>query len=158
MHDRSHAVMRLPVHLPNQQRITFKAGREEEALLAAETGHTKLESWIELNASDEKATQWLYTDISLHYVYIQGKWKKRQCGGEKIVSRLYIVSVKDEERFCLRLLLLHVHGAPSFESLRTFNNAVHPTFKEAALSRGLLESDAEWNRCLTDAFKYDMPK
>src|SRR5258705_12762773 len=32
MHDRSHAVMRLPVHLPNQQRIIFEEGNEEEAL------------------------------------------------------------------------------------------------------------------------------
>src|SRR5258705_6720645 len=35
MHDRSYAVMRLPVHLPNQQRIIFEEGNEEEALLAA---------------------------------------------------------------------------------------------------------------------------
>ncbi|GBN21875.1 hypothetical protein AVEN_157151-1 [Araneus ventricosus] len=31
MHDRSHAVMRLPVHLPNQKGVTFKDGHEEEA-------------------------------------------------------------------------------------------------------------------------------
>jgi hypothetical protein len=42
MHDRSHAVHRLPVHLSNQQRITFEEGHEEEALLAAQTGRTKL--------------------------------------------------------------------------------------------------------------------
>lgn len=38
MHDRSHAVIRLPVHLPNQQSITFLAGQEEQALQAAATG------------------------------------------------------------------------------------------------------------------------
>ena len=46
MHDRSHNVMRLPVHLPNQQSIIFEEGREEEALLAAQTGNTKLESFF----------------------------------------------------------------------------------------------------------------
>jgi len=52
MHDRSHAVMRLPVHLPNQQRITFEEGHEDEALLMAQTNKTKLEYWFELNTTD----------------------------------------------------------------------------------------------------------
>ncbi len=44
MHDWSHTVIRLPVHLPNEQIIRFGAGHEEEALLAASTGSTLLES------------------------------------------------------------------------------------------------------------------
>lgn len=67
MHDRSHTVMRLPVHLPNQQSIVFEEGNEEEALLAAQTGRTKLESWFMLNINDNCARECLYTDIPLHY-------------------------------------------------------------------------------------------
>lgn len=37
MHDRSHSIIRLPVHLPNQQTITFEEGNEQEAI-DAETG------------------------------------------------------------------------------------------------------------------------
>lgn len=73
MHDRSHAVVRLPVHLPNQQRVTFEEGYEAEALLAAHAGHTKLESWFQLNIEDASAMCLLYTDIPLHYVYTQNK-------------------------------------------------------------------------------------
>ena len=62
MHDRSHSVMRLPVHLPNQQQIVFEEGREEEALLAARIGKTKLESWFELNTNNPAAQVHLYTD------------------------------------------------------------------------------------------------
>ncbi|GBM13179.1 hypothetical protein AVEN_64382-1 [Araneus ventricosus] len=51
MHDRSHAVMRLSVHLPNQKRVTFKDGHEEEALEAARSRQTMLESWFQLNQS-----------------------------------------------------------------------------------------------------------
>jgi hypothetical protein len=158
MHDRSHAVQRLPVHLPNQQRITFEEGHEEEALLAAQTGRTKLESWFELNKTDEDARHYLYVDIPYNYVYARAVWKPRQRGGGKIVSRMYTVSFKDEERFYLRLLLLHVRGATSFESIRTCNGTVYPTFKEAASARGLLESDEEWDRCLHEASTYQMPK
>ncbi|XP_070494715.1 uncharacterized protein [Chironomus tepperi] len=78
MHDRSHAVMRLPVHLPNQQRITFEEGHEEEALLAAQTNKTKLESWFDLNVNDLEARQYLYTDIPYNYVYVCGQWQKRK--------------------------------------------------------------------------------
>ena len=71
---------------------------------------------------------------------------------------MYTVSVRDEERFYLRLLLLHVHGVQSFEELRTFKGNLYPTFKAAATVRGLLESDEEWDRCLRDAAIYQMPK
>ena len=74
------------------------------------------------------------------------------------MSRMYTVSFKEEERLYRQLLLLHVHGATKFESMRTFNGMVYPTFKEAASARGLLESDEEWDRCLNEASIYQMPK
>ncbi|GBN20108.1 hypothetical protein AVEN_30970-1 [Araneus ventricosus] len=63
MHDQSHAVMRLPVHHPNQKRVTFKDGHEEEALEAARSRQTMLESWFQLNQSDPDAQTILCTDI-----------------------------------------------------------------------------------------------
>ena len=64
MHERSHSVMRLPVHLPNQQLIFFEPGREEEALEAARSRRTKLEAWFSLNATDADAQQLHYTGIT----------------------------------------------------------------------------------------------
>ncbi|MFN9980396.1 MAG: hypothetical protein ACK53Y_10800, partial [bacterium] len=119
-------------------------------MLAASTGSTLLESWFSLNSRDPDASQWLYTEIPQHYVYAQGSWKKRQRGGDKIVSRMYTVSIKDEERFYLRMLLLHVKGATSFDSLKTVDGIMCETFKAAAELRGLLDTDDEWDRCLTD--------
>lgn len=80
MHDKSHTVMRLPIHLPGQQRITFEEGHEEEAILAAQTKFTKLEAFFKLNETDPSAHQYLYIEIPLHYVYIQNEWKHRQRG------------------------------------------------------------------------------
>ena len=157
MHDRSHAVMRLPVHLPNQQRIFFQAGHEQEALNAASTGTTKLEAWFRLNLNDENARSLLYSDIPYQYVFNRNMWQLRQRRASSIVSRMYTVGLRDEERFYLRMLLLHVPGATNFEFLKTVDNVVYSTFKEAAFHRHLLSSDDEWDRCLEESAIYHMP-
>jgi hypothetical protein len=51
------------------------------------------------------------------------------------------VSVKQVERYCLRLILINVKDATSFEHLRTVNDIVFPTFKAAAIALNLLEDD-----------------
>lgn len=79
-------------------------------------------------------------------------------GGDKIIGRMYMVSPRDEERFYLRLLLLHVRGPISYEDLRTVDDYIFPTFKMAAGARGLLESDEEWERCLADCSTYQLPR
>ncbi|GBN25998.1 hypothetical protein AVEN_80059-1 [Araneus ventricosus] len=69
MHDRFHAVMRLPVHLPNQKRVKFKDGHEEEALEAARSRQTMFESWFQLNQKDPDAQTLFNTDIPYNYVH-----------------------------------------------------------------------------------------
>jgi len=44
-----------------------------------------------------------------------------------------------------------VQGATSFESLRTVDGVICPTFHEACRKLGLLEDDNEWIQCLTEA-------
>lgn len=114
MSKRSHAVERLPVHLPSQQTVVFEEGAEERELRAAELRGTKLTKWFELNEKDIEARKYLYCEIPYHYVWKQNNWKKRQRGGNKILPRMYAVSPKDIERFCLRLLLMHTKGKFSF--------------------------------------------
>ncbi|GBN53293.1 hypothetical protein AVEN_107380-1 [Araneus ventricosus] len=115
MHDLSQAVMRLPVHLSNQKRVTFKEGHEEDALEAARSRQRMLESWFQLNQSDPDAQTLLYSDIPCNYVYDRNNWKRRKTGGNKIVARMYVVNLKEAERFYLSMLLLHVPGATSFK-------------------------------------------
>ena len=69
MHDRSHAIIRLPVHLPMQQNVYFNAGEEEQALAAAENQATKLTAWCKLNPISEEARQLLYAEVPCHYVF-----------------------------------------------------------------------------------------
>lgn len=74
-----------------------------------------------------------------------------------MLPRIYSVSPRDFERFHLRLLLLHVRGAQSFEHLRTVDGVIYETFQEAADKRNLLMNDNEWRRCLTEASAAQMP-
>lgn len=67
------------------------------------------------------------------------------------------ISPSDSERYHLRLLLLHVVEATSFEDMRTFRKVLYPSFKEAAMQRGLLMDDSEWHRCLEEACVFQMP-
>ncbi|GBL91638.1 hypothetical protein AVEN_23682-1 [Araneus ventricosus] len=148
INDRSHAVMRLPVHLPNQKRVTFKDGHEEETSEAARSRQTMFESWFQLNQSDLDAQTLLNTDIPYNYMYDRNNWKRRKRGGNKIVARMYVLNVKDAERFYLRIMLLHVLGTASFKFLRTVDNVIYDTFKQAAFHRHLLNSYEEWDHCL----------
>ena len=70
---------------------------------------------------------------------------------------MYLCSPAEGERFYLRLLLLHVKGACSFDDLKTFENIKYTSFKEAAKARLLLEDDLEWDKCLENAVDVKMP-
>ena len=121
MHRQSHTVIRLPVHLHQEQNIYFNPGEEEEALAEAEDRSTMLTAWFKLNSSSDDARHLLYTEIPQHYVFQRNKkaWVARKIGAKRIVPRMYSVSARDTERFFLRILLLHVKGATSYEYLRT---------------------------------------
>ena len=64
---------------------------------------------------------------------------------------MYFVHPKAGERYYLRMLLNIVHGATSFEDLKTVNNVFYSTFKDACEALGLLQDDKEWDDCLNEA-------
>src|SRR5436305_15304990 len=49
------------------------------------------------------------------------------------------------------MLFYAVKCPKSFRDLRTYNVIVHPTYKEACVARGLLETDDECDVCLGEA-------
>jgi hypothetical protein len=55
------------------------------------------------------------------------------------------------ERYYLRMLLMVAKGAQNFESLRTYNNVLYPSFKETCRAHGLLEDDQEWYNAFDEA-------
>ena len=67
-------------------------------------------------------------------------------------------SPREGERYFLRVLLLHVPGATSFEYLKTFNGELLPSFRDACMARRLLQDDTEWANTLEEATLTCMPK
>ena len=144
MQKQSHAIIRLQVHLPGEQSVVFTTDNVEAAAQNAASRDTTLTAWFKLNQQYQMATGILYTDIPEHYVFHERTrtWQRRQRGADRIIGRMYSVSLaSDIQRFCLRLLLLHVSGATSFEDLRTVHGITYPTFKEAAQHRGLYNDE-----------------
>ena len=66
--DRSHAVVKLACHLPDQHSLIYQEGMEEEALMRGQL-HTTLTAWFETNRLNESARSILYPDFPEHYVY-----------------------------------------------------------------------------------------
>jgi len=160
MYEQSHTIYRLSVHLPDQQRIYFRAGEEAEAVERESTTRTHLTAWFQLNSENPSVRDLLYTEIPLHFVFKdrEKKWVPRQRGGDRIIPRMYSVSPTDTEKFYLRLLLLHVPGATKFDDLKTVSGVLCSTFREACIQRHLLADDNECNEALEEASHFQMPR
>jgi ATP-dependent DNA helicase PIF1 len=158
MHHQSHAIIRLQIHLPDGQNVYFHPNAVRKAIQKAEEKRTTLTAWFELNQAQPQARQYLYSEIPEHFVFSNRKWNRRKKGGEKVIGRMYSVNIVDSERYYLRILLLHVRGADSFQYLQTVNGVEYVTFKDAAKVRGLLNDDEIWNTTLTEAGLIKMPR
>nr|XP_047141161.1 uncharacterized protein LOC124816154 [Hydra vulgaris] len=154
----SHSIIRLKVHLPENQIVYFREGEEQVALDRAAQRDTHLTAWFKLNSENEGANRYSYVDITYHFVFDDKhcKWKVRQRGGNKVIVRMYKVSPTGE-LFFLRLLLLQTKGSNSWEDLRTVNGIVLETFREACVFNGLLQDDTEWQNTLSEAVLTQMP-
>ena len=157
MHDKSHIIIRLAIHLPLQHNVYYQNGNEQEAV--DRNQRTTLIAFFKLNEEDQNAHQYLYHEIPEHYTFDKRakKWNPRRRQTAPIIGRIYQVQPSDPQRFALRLLLLHRTGVTSFEDLRTVQGHIHATFKDAARAMGLLEDDAEHRRCLQEAAVMNMP-
>ncbi|XP_053149050.1 LOW QUALITY PROTEIN: uncharacterized protein LOC128343641 [Hemicordylus capensis] len=160
MHYQSHIVHRLAVRLPDEQAVIFNPEDIGAANDRAASRETQLTAWFKLKQQDEKARHILYTDIPVYYVFDKANstWKIRQRGAEKMIGRMYSANLQtDQERYCLRLLLLHVSGATSYGNLRSMDGIEYPTFQEAAKARGLINDETVWESTLKDVAQYNMP-
>ncbi|CAN6685077.1 unnamed protein product [Malus baccata var. baccata] len=153
------SVERLQIHLPNMHQVQFRADESIINILHDEcTRKTMLTEFFTLNHVDAEARQYVYMEIPSHYRWIQAqrKWSKRM-NRNKVIGRIYAVSPAKGEKFYLRILLNHVRGPTFFTNLRTVNGVLHPTFKQAAEQRGLLERDDTLDRTFRDLTDIDLP-
>lgn len=115
MHQKSHSVMRLTVHLPNEQYIYFHNDNAAEVLPRTELKNSKLIAWFRLNSGPATKNPHIYPETPFYYSFDNKKlmWKKSVIL-IKIVRRMYNVSPNESEKYHLLLLLLHVVGSMNF--------------------------------------------
>ena len=157
LHEQSHSIYRLAIHLPNQQPVYFTEGNHQAAAEEAGTKDTMLTAYFKWNA--EHHTPYLYVEFPYHFVWNSNgcKWTVRKQRGNKVLPRVYSVSPIDSEKYCLRIILHHVPGATGFEFLRTVDGQTVDSFKEACIRRQLLLDDREWDNAMREASQFQMP-
>ena len=147
----------MAVHEENLQMVTFNEENPQQAV--SNPKDTTLLAWFSLNQKDHNARQFKYHEIPEHYVWNPGqhKWTKRK--KMRCIGCMYTTNPAQGERHYLCLLLHHVPGAMSFTDLKiSSDGTIQRTYKEAAMKLGLLESDDEWDQCLSEAVVFFMPK
>lgn len=156
MHQESPNVVRLQVHMPNGQSVTFEPDDDLQDVLDAQS-KTQLTEYFALNSSANpvvrnQAREMVYQEIPTWFSWVkkEKRWNMRRLKTATI-GRMVFIPPGAGESFFLRLLLCSVEGATSFEALRRFNDQLYPTFQECCRARGLLEDDREWEQCLTEA-------
>jgi len=153
MHDHYPPVVRLQLHLPNQQTVLFNPqDMNSEQFLQQEDMHkTNLTEFIVACQTHAEARSLTYPEMPRHFVWNKGnkEWTLRKKG--KAIGRVYFAGPAAGERYYLRMLLHTVKGPTSWEHLRTVNGIVHDSFKAACSALGLLETDEEYHKCLQEA-------
>ncbi|CAH9141764.1 unnamed protein product [Cuscuta epithymum] len=142
---REPSVERLTFHLPNEQHVIFDEGDSlQEVLDAQAQKKTKFLAWMDANAKYPDARGLTYAQFPSKFVWKQPghEWVHRKRGNT--VGRLHFVPPATGELYYLRTLLNHVTGPKSFVEIRTIDNIVYPTFKDACNALGLLGDDKEY--------------
>ena len=161
MHDRSHAVIRLQVHLRSlDAEDLMDVPMEEVAIPANNIGITTLTRFFMMNQDPNSPTRTLlYTEMPFFYTW-EGRtkmWNHRQQGGDKIVVRMYNVNPAACEKFATRMLLATVRGPQSFEDLYTVNGVLHPTAIAAAQALNLIRNDDVYIQTFNELVQKGMP-
>ncbi|KAJ9561459.1 hypothetical protein OSB04_006619 [Centaurea solstitialis] len=145
------SVIPLQIHLLNQQLVRFSENDVMEDVVDRERQKRTMLT------VDRTAINNLYKDFPNQYTWNNSsrQWNPRIKGTMK-GQLVFVISAKGE-RFYLRLLLSLITGPTSFEDLCTVNGMLHPTFRKAALERGLIEDDNSRSQCLVEASVFQFP-
>ncbi|XP_078280432.1 uncharacterized protein LOC144607444 [Rhinoraja longicauda] len=165
-HERHPPVIRLQVHLPEEQRVVITADAVQR-VRNDDFARTTLTAFMELCSRDQFARTLYYADVPRFYTWNNKKWQRRKVGKivedfpgffeVNVLGRVYTVSPRCGDLYYLRLLLHHVKGPVSFDSLRTHDGHILSSFKDVCIERGLLQDDDHWRQTMEDAEKTKLP-
>ncbi|CAN0898461.1 ATP-dependent DNA helicase PIF1 [Linum grandiflorum] len=157
IHERSPAVFRLCVHLPNEHTVAYPEHQSVPSIINRPgVEKTMLTEWFTLNRSSPSARKYLYSEITHAYVWDKdySLWTPRKKGF--VIGRIASVPPRTDV-FYLRLLLTKIPGPLSFGDLRTVNGVLCRDYQEACQMLGLLANDDEWNAVMAEVSQWGMP-
>lgn len=79
MHDKSHIVYRLVLHLPCERQVYYRERNQKRAAVLTEERDTHLTASLKLDQLDENAQKFHYCTIPEHYVFSKQTTKKTLC-------------------------------------------------------------------------------
>jgi len=116
------SVERLPVHLPNENFITYRAKANMSRVLSQEfLRRTMLTQWFVANQTHSQSRELTYCDFPSKWRWEETSrtWERR-CHNIGKIGRIHYVHPSAGDQYFLRMLLLVVRGATSYEELRSF--------------------------------------
>ena len=113
LHDETPNIVRLQVHLPNEQNLVWNANTDslEKVLDQAQTKDSTLTAWFKANTQYPEAQELLYQEAPSMFSFdpTHHVWKPRT-RSTPAIGRMYHASPSQGERFYLRLLLTVCKG------------------------------------------------
>ncbi|MCH79884.1 ATP-dependent DNA helicase PIF1 [Trifolium medium] len=153
IHQKFPAVIRLCIHLENEQNIKFDDNSSLHNVVSyREMVDTMFLAWFTANQQYEEGRDLTYAEFPSKFVYHARDhcWNPRKQGGS--IGRLTYVPVGAGELYYLRVLLTMARGCTSYESIKTVNGKICKTFQEACSELGLLKDDQEFKDGMTEAY------
>ena len=158
MYSMSPPILQMQVHLPGMHMVPFNDDDNlEDVLERAKSQRSMLTEFFRMNIEDPNAQKYLYREFPKHYTWNKSKklWKPRKRCFQ--IERLVYAYPSEGERYYLRMLLNHVRGPTSFDSVRSVCGVVKASFRDACEELGLAETDRSLDEALTEARAFQMP-
>ncbi|PNY15928.1 ATP-dependent DNA helicase PIF1 [Trifolium pratense] len=154
IHQKFPAVIRLSIHLENQQSIKFNDNSTLHNVVSyREMIDTMFLAWFKANMEYEEARNLTYAEFPTKFVFNtqDHRWQPRKQGFS--IGRLTYVPVGAGELYYLRVLLTKAKGCTSYESIKTVDGKLCKTFQEACNEMGLLKDDQEFKDALIESYE-----
>lgn len=152
IHGQWPAVTQLEFHLEGQQPVYFpEDASAEEIRRRNEAATSKLIQFFAWYRDNPDSPKYRYVDFPRYFSW--DKPKRRWVPRQRLLGfgRLVAATPSQGEKYCLRLLLMHVEGPKGFADIRTVDGVCHETYHAACVALGLLDDDGEWYRTFDDA-------